>query len=391
LSEVNSYENIRYWEEECWRKYFIDILGQLYRTSSTILAIKEYLSEKLNKPLHEILADNALFKILLGGLKEDGCLSEDGLAVFCNKFFGTKIDKFDEFIGRLKAGIPIQKACTGLSGMIEPTPFLNTVDKVVSSLKTISGLFEEKGLMKLKIEETKISHIDDPREVCEKVRDFIQACLNVLPHYNPQTFFITSLYRITRKYMKLAYPKLSNEETFNYIKKLLGLSEIIIPEVPDENIKNEYTLWGFDKGSVGYEITINLVNAIFDIMDLDFVQKFFNIKSERKIYLERALNAWHKTLQPSIWSDIMKELYYIASYGSSLVGIYRLDYSTKYPGFAIEGYLKPDGINLKHDSGKTILLTRFLDYVSPQLFLNIGLVDKWYDKIKWQVVVILER
>jgi hypothetical protein len=391
LSEFNSYENIRYWEEECWKKYFVDGLGQLYKTSSTIIAIKEYLTENLRRPLHEILADDSLFKILLGGLKEDGHFSENGLAVFYNKFFGTGINKFDEFIGRLKAGVPLQAASLNLFGSIESTPFLNAVDKIISSLKTVANLIEGKGLFKLKIEETTINRIDDPKGICEKIRDFLQACLNISPNYNPQTFFITSLYRITRRYMKLVYPKLSSEETFSFVKDLLGLSEIIIPEIPDGNVKNDYTLWGFDRGSVGYEITINLVNAIFDIMDLDFVQSFFDVKSERKKYFEKALNAWHKALQPGIWSDVMKSLWSMG-YGSSSEkwGIFRLDNPHSYPRLAAGGTFQLEGIYLKSPMGVPILLTRFLDYMSPQLFLNIGLVDKWYDKVRWQAVVMSE-
>jgi hypothetical protein len=391
LNEFNSYESIRYWEEECWKKYFVDSLGQLYKTSSTIIAVKEYLTENLRRPLQEILADDSLFKILLGGLKEDGHLTENGLAVFYNRFFGTGINRFDEFIGRLKAGVSLQTASFNLSGSTEPTPFLNAVDRVIGSLKTISNLIEGKGFLKLKIEETTINRIDDPKGVCEKIRDFLQACLNISPNYNPQTFFINSLYRITRRYMKLVYPKLSSEETFSFVNELLGLSEIIVPEIPDENVRKEYTLWGFDKGSVGYEITVNLVNAIFDIMDLDPVQNFFNVKSERKEYLERALNAWHKALQSNIWSDVMKNLWSMGySSPSGKWGIFRLDNPHSYPRLATEGRCRLEGVNLKSPSGGSILLTRFLDFMSPQLFLNIGLVDKWYNEIRWQAVVMSE-
>jgi hypothetical protein len=398
LSELSPYESIKYSDEECWRKYFVDDLGQLYKASSMMIAIREYLARKIGRPLQEVLNEDSLFKILLGGLKEDGSLSEDGLATFYSKLFGTGINNFDEFISRLKAGMPLQTAAMNLYGSIESsTSFLDIVNRIISSLKTIFNQLEGKGFIKFKAEEMTISNIDDPKEVCWRVKDFIQACLRISPNYNPQTFFITSLYRITRKYMKLVYPKLSDNETFNRIKELFGLSEIIIPDLPDENIKNEYTIWGFNKGSIGYEITVNLVNAIFDLTELDSIQKFFNVKSEREIYLERALDALRKAMQPTIWRDITRELWYMESnLLQDKLAIFRLpilmNVLRSFSASAYEGECWIDGIRLKKvGEDKTMLLTRFLDYMSPQLLLNIGFIDKKYDQrnwIRWEAVIL---
>jgi hypothetical protein len=201
---------------------------------------------------------------LLGGLREDGTFSENGLAVFYREIFGTGIDKADEFIGRLKAGMPLEVAAEGLMGVARQTPFLNAVDKVIGSLERVFSLLSGKGFT-VEVKGAALERIKDPNEACEKVRDFLQACLLTSPNYNPQTFFITLLHRITRRYMKLAYPGLSDEGTFNYVKDLLGLSEIIVPETPDESMNEEYTVGGFKEESVGYERLAIMFQAIMTL------------------------------------------------------------------------------------------------------------------------------
>ena len=396
LSDSSYYDDvIKYWDEDAWRKYFSEDLGNLYRSCGEVAAISEFLKDKVdNRLLSEVLNEESLSKVLLGGLKEDGTYDENGLAVFCNRFFGTWIDRFDEFIGRLKAGMSQQEAVEGLTGTCKSTAFLNALSKVSGSLEYIVRQLDAKNFVKIETSKIDVEEIvKDPKAICEKVREFIQTCLSASPNYNPYTFFITSLYRITRKYLEFAYPRLKDEATFNFIRELLGLSEIITPQAPNERIVREYTVWGFTKGSVGCEIVENLVNSIWDLTELDIVQKYFNVKSERKIYLERAIKAWEKIApRGKDWSDVIKFIYDVGSSNySSKWGVFRLDNPGSYPymiDIRVHFNLTLSGIILGWGE-HTVLFTKFMDYISPQLFLNIGLVDKgYYDKsINWWVML----
>jgi len=387
------YENVRYWDEESWKKYFTEDLGSLYRSSIAVKAIGDWLRREVGRPLKEVLRDGTLFKILLGGLREDGTFSENGLAVFYREIFGTGIDKADEFIGRLKAGMPLEVAAEGLMGAAQQTPFLNAVDKVIGSLERVFRLLRGKGF-KVEVKGAALERVKDPNEACERVRDFLQACLSISPNYNPQTFFIASLYRITRRYMKLAYPRLSDEGTFNYVKDLLGLSKIIVPETPDGSMNEEYTVWGFEEGSVGYEIVVNVVNSAWDVTELDPIKKFFSVKSEREVYFERAINAWLRIASGA--RDVVREMGNFDN--SSRWGILQLKNPHIHPRASSRaGSCKLDGINLVELRSRRemleerkILLTEFLDYLSPQLFLNIGLVDRRYDYIVWGAAIRYE-
>jgi uncharacterized protein YacL (UPF0231 family) len=63
------YENVRYWDEEGWKKCSTEDLGSLYRSSIAVKAIGDWLTREVGRPLKEVLRDGPLFKILLGGLK----------------------------------------------------------------------------------------------------------------------------------------------------------------------------------------------------------------------------------------------------------------------------------------------------------------------------------
>jgi len=73
-------ENVRYWDEEGWKKCFTEDLGSLHRSSIAVKAIGDWLTREVGRPLKEVLRDGPSFKILLGGLREDGTFSENGLA-----------------------------------------------------------------------------------------------------------------------------------------------------------------------------------------------------------------------------------------------------------------------------------------------------------------------
>jgi len=384
MNEPSYYDTIiKYWDEEAWKKYFIEDLGNLYKSCNEIMAIRNYFKDKVDKrQLLEILSDESLFKVLLGGLREDGTFSEEGLAVFCNKFFGTGIDKQGEFIGRLKVGLSLQEASKDLKGTCTQTPFIEQVSKLVKSLGNLFYQLEIKGFVKISIPSLSIETMKDPKEVYEKVREFIQACLSISPNYNPYTFFILSLYRITRKYMELAYPRLKDEKVFNFIKEFLGLSEIIVPQIPNEEKMRDYTVWGFKEGSIGYEVAVNLVNIVWDIVDLDFIQKYFRIPSERRLYLDRAIEELEKVASHGKdWSDIIDGLRaYNSVYRLGILGLEFLP--SQYHRFAQEGLCVLNGIYL----GKMIF-AKFMDYISPQLFLNVGFIDKIGSNVRWQAII----
>jgi hypothetical protein len=382
---------IKYWDKDAWKRYFSEDLGSLYRSCNEVVAISRFLKGKVDgRLLSDVLSEEALSKVLLGGLREDGTYDESGLAVFCNRFFGTWIDKLDEFIGRLKAGMAWQEAVEGLTGTCKSTMFLDTLSKVSGSLEYIMRQLDAKGFVKIETPKIDVEEImKDPKAICEKVREFIQACLSVSPNYNPYTFFITSLYRITRRYLESAYPRLKDGDTFSFVRELLGLSEIIALQVPNERIVHEYTIWGFTKGSIGCEIVENLVNSIWDLTELDVVQKYFNVKSERKLYLERAIEAWGKaTPRGKDWSDAVAFIHNAGRFSSGKLGVLRLD--NPYPRvLSQEGFNFPlDGIVMRSGT-YAIPFTKFIDYISPQLFLNVGLVDKGYGGINWQAVVLI--
>jgi len=86
----------------------------------------------------------------------------------------------------------------------------------------------------------------DIYELIELGREFLEKAFNLTIGAEPRTFFIWSLRKITKIYLKEHYPKLKDQEVFNSIARILGLEVLLEPpKMEPEELFEDYTLYGY--------------------------------------------------------------------------------------------------------------------------------------------------
>ena len=119
------------------------------------------------------------------------------------------------------------------------------------------------------------------------------------------------------------------------------------------------------------------------------LRKYYNLKvSERRLYLEKAIRAWEKIApQGKEWKEVQDFILRTGRKFEGKLGILELNVPKK-SKVVYGGEAKLEGVNLVFYGSYAVLYVKFMDYISPQLFLNIGFIDKvGTDKVKWQAVI----
>lgn len=228
---------IDYSDKEEWKKFVENDVVPLRESANILDEYWNYLREHIDTvPLEKIENNEALQRVLLGGMDEEGNYLDDSIAKFYNDFFGVS---FSEKVptGRVYSS-PLHEFVTGI---------INKTKEVMDRAKT-----KEIYLENVKRSET---HYDEllrnPEEVVRLIEDFYNKCAKITPNYNEYTLFVLNIRAITESYFNAAFPWLLRK--FDEVRELLGLTEKAIPDV--EDIKAEhYTIWSFPSYSAGYTI-----------------------------------------------------------------------------------------------------------------------------------------
>jgi hypothetical protein len=363
----------KYWDENEWRKEFFEAkLKPFYNAYMDVRAVLDFFSTNIQgMPLGEALRNDFLKPILLGGLKPDGAFSDDSLARFCGELFGVSIDDWKGYIHTLKEGISFNEAAGARKCIIRETDFAKVLIELGILLDRILTRAQQVGLTGayevpvVGIEEVKA----DPTIIADRVRSLLEKGMALLVNYNPYTFFIFSLWVITRRYMKAAYPRTSDEAVLKKMKELFGLSELHIPRGVPPEIAKEYTIYGFEKGTLGFDI-IDLNRRLWDLIDLPCVQYYFKLESERMKYMKKAGRElkfrFGKTLEfPSGSCD------FYTSYVSERCA----EFTIPRLGPHLYEWSELLGISLGRDQKYSFLT--FLDEISPWLFLHFAAIEPY--------------
>ncbi|MHA1631203.1 MAG: hypothetical protein ACTSXC_00035 [Candidatus Freyarchaeota archaeon] len=115
--------------------------------------------------------------------------------------------------------------------------------------------------------------LDKPEELPDKFVDFLNKALRLTVAYNEYTRFIWHLRKISKKYMAEFYPEMLKPEVFEFIRKLLGLSEYVVPQVEDPEIVDLYTIFSFDHAVMCVDPGRRTYSTI-DGMDVNFYRYF---------------------------------------------------------------------------------------------------------------------
>ena len=295
-----SYEKlIRYHDEQTWRDYFEKELGELYSAVKGFLDLRDELVASFSgRPVSEIIAESEEYKkMLFGGVAlEDGPFKERALAKFYAEVMGIRVKDLDKVISRLKEGIPLEDATKDVYCEFLETDVLKMVKGASEKLDAIFYHLHDV------INMPKVRKYDptDALSGLKALEDLLNAIRRILPHYNPRSFFIISLYSIPRLFIEKAYPRLLDKNVAKMLENFgITLDTLLEPDIPIKEEREKRSLLGLSKGSVAYMVRRLIMgeeglrdyfpgNGLFDFFRVESISTFFKgITDEFELYVAR--------------------------------------------------------------------------------------------------------
>ena len=367
---------IEYWSEDVWRSYFNTTIYDLYVSASRLVSLYEKLtSEYRTYRSAEQIERNELKRLLIGGLAESGFV-ENALAVFCKEIFGISLEEIETITTRLKEGIPLESALSGIKITIEPSSdFISTLRSIYKNLKAVYVRLEDIPGIKTPPYEVGVAE-EDYDEFLKKpehfVGAFLQKSLEFLPLYNKYTFFINSIWSIPAFYLYEAYKRL--EESKEVLRSFGIMPEILLePDYLDEKLRKERAILGLPEGSVG-DIIHSILMDIYALFQHETIQRFFDVKDELKEWV---------TIMKEKLKEAIVNLDYFQEKGitSASIGYDSSSLELK-PFRKIEGFRgssKNYGFGIVEKGNVVFGSTKFsysdfIAYLAPQCFLGLAYI-----------------
>jgi hypothetical protein len=245
-----------YLDENVWVRYAEEVLLPVHAKASAILDTWRDARERLNgRKLSELLGDEGIARVLLGGVKEDGSRPDNSVAGFYAGVLGINSsagnDYYRQYIEavrrNLSPGIQVSVADAG------SVPFLSFVKFIQENAS--AAYYRMTG----RRPEPRPERVDFTRleELAEAIRSFAEAAVRLTAAYDERTFFLWSLRTNTRKYLRAAYPRLADPGNLKWLNERLrlgiGPNETI--KLP-EPFREDYELIGYPRtGSLMYSHT----------------------------------------------------------------------------------------------------------------------------------------
>jgi len=373
-----SYEElIRYHDEQTWRDYFEKELGELYSAVKGFLDLRDELVASFSgRPVSEIIAESEEYKkMLFGGVVlEDGPFKERALAKFYAEVMGIRVKDLDKVISRLKEGVPLEDATQDIECEFLETDVVKCVKTIFETLKKIFFSLQNT----IKIPEAKQYNALNAQSGLKALNDIINAARRLLPHYNPCSFFVISLYSIPRLFVMKQYSKLFDEGVMRMLKEYgIVLDVLLEPDIPVKEERQRRALLGLSRNSVGYTLWHLIMGkeGLFVIFTMKSIPVFFEeIANEFELYVKIRADELKKAVG-GVWeqlTDVGHRLPW-TSYGHSLERIpwssYHIaNYSVSCEGGSIvfrryyRGYVEEHKIEY----------SRLMVFLAPAMFLGLA-------------------
>jgi len=245
-----------YLDEGVWARYVDDVLLPVYAKANIILDAWRDARERLDgRKLSELLGDEGIARVLLGGVKEDGSRPDNSVAGFYAGILGINSsagnDYYRQYIEAARRNLsPGIQASVADAGSV---PFLSFVKFVQENAG--AAYYRMTGHRP----EPRPERVDFARleELAEAIRSFAEAAVRLTAAYDERTFFLWSLRTNTRKYLRAAYPRLADPGNLKWLNERLrlgiGPNETI--KLP-EPFREDYELIGYPRtGSIMYSHT----------------------------------------------------------------------------------------------------------------------------------------
>lgn len=406
-SYYDTIPNFRYWDVNAWKDYLKEYVVPIHETTAILLELRDELLPYVGKSLKAVKDnDERLLPFFVGGINENGDYKERSLEKLIKLMFGIYVEP-REFVSIMKS--------VGEEGF--ETIIINDEEeenvcflRLIKTLKILTEeILENVGVniteFEIRNRERIEKIINNPREILELLKQLYGAIVKFNAHTNPYTFFIMSTSGVHWRYLREAYPKLS--ENFENIGEFLGLKELFVPDTRSGKIKREYTIWGHAPEGIAdslYKMQITLW-LFFDFskqsmfIETEESKKLRHYISTTSLKPREAYLLLTSTKNPKIEPPIIREiLSYVVPEPENLLehykkntqeallqmktnvpkglerlGMYDVKYIIDVEGIKVVRYQNEYSPNYyKHvDEKPNVSLIELLDWLGPRLFLNV--------------------
>ena len=342
-----------YTNAEEWRSFVKNQILPLHKSISKIVKLRKSLEELLSNNISDLIRNNTNIKqILLGGVDENGDYKPNSLARMYMEFLGVSINT-KEWVSLSKQ--PGIDAAEYIKCNFADTSFLQFVKEIKEIIDRLFSLAE------ISEEEVKDDEIRDmlenPEKIVNELREIYTRLIDISANHSYYTFFTINTRCIPRYYIEQAYPKLKDK--FEEVVEFLGLEPKFIPNVKEEEIKRNYTLWGHKENGFA-DLLYRLNRAVWNFWNKakNIIEAIAKVRDLKEEYYERAEKMltkirWEFPVYLHIYKFPEEYRYFITSEGMI----------THY----IEG-------SSRYGSGgrleKPISWFQLLDVLSPAMFLH---------------------
>lgn len=287
-----------YTNAEEWRSFVENQILPLHKSILKVVKLRKSLEELLSNDLSDLIRNNTNIKqILLGGVDENGDYKPNSLARIYREFLGVSINTKGWVSLSKQPGID---AAGYINCNFSNTPFLQFVKdikEIVDRLLSLAEIDKEE----VKDDETK-DIFENPEKIVNELKEIYTRLVGISANHSYYTFFTINTRCIPRSYIEQAYPKLKDK--FEEVAEFLGLEPKFIPDVKEEEIKRNYTLWGHkENGFVDLLYRLNEIiwrhfsersfdNPYFFREKLRFLHGLPNLKEKYIEKVERSLGSW---------------------------------------------------------------------------------------------------
>ena len=274
--------SIRYWDREPWVGYLRNDVLPLFESTLTVLGLWRELREVAHGRLLSDVVKGipSLELVFVGGTSPPDRYEEGSLALIYKYLLGTSI-KLREYYFLKQHGKEPKTPCTA-----ERTRVVDYIDHIHTLLERVVARALELGLLTQddiqKIQESSVETIREtiarPERISEIFVELLNRALGITVAYNEYTRFVWHLRKIPKKYIAELYPELLKPEVFEFVQRFLGLSEYIVPQVEDPEIRDLYTIYSFDHATEAlvyyHDRTTGLAHGRIDGLDGIVIEEY---------------------------------------------------------------------------------------------------------------------
>jgi len=236
-----------YLDEGVWVRYADEVLLPVYAKASAILDAWRDARERLNgKKLSELLGDEGIPRVLLGGVKEDGSRPDNSVAGFYAGVLGINSYEsnyyYRQYIEAVRRGLS-----PGIQVSVADAEFVRFLSFVKFIQENAGAAYYRMTGRNPEPERVDFARVE---ELAEAIRSFAEAAVRLTAAYDERTFFLWSLRTNTRKYLRATYPRLADPGNLKWLNERLrlgiGPNETIKPSEP---FREDYELIGYPRTS----------------------------------------------------------------------------------------------------------------------------------------------